>query len=103
MMDACGHDAIEVNEWGSFRAKLGKLLRRAGWRTGIVNHLSASFAFGLKASGSHRRIAGLQATCEPRSFIGCDRARLCSWGSKQKKPQPKTGLKANESCQPHEG
>jgi hypothetical protein len=41
VMDASGHNAIEINEWSTFRAEFGKLYRlhRADRRAGVVNHV----------------------------------------------------------------
>src|SRR5262245_47177809 len=47
LMDASGHNAIEIHERSTLPAELGKLLRRGRWRIGVVNHLSAFFALGF--------------------------------------------------------
>ena len=47
VMDASGHNAIEINEWSTLGAEFGKLCRLHRADCGIVNH-------GMTSAGSRQ-------------------------------------------------
>jgi len=52
VMDASGHNAIEINEWSTLGAEFGKLCRLHRADSGIVNHGMTSAIVGLSADRS---------------------------------------------------
>jgi hypothetical protein len=49
VMDASGHNAIEINEWSTLGAQFGKLCRLHRADCGIVYHGMTSAIVGLSA------------------------------------------------------